>query len=123
LASDAFLTTFHPLLENVLQTVDHLEISCLRALFSWLKKSRNLMGRVLDCMADVLMGIHRSTFSKPNTEFSSDLAPCYFWAFPTMKRSSGARNFKVINSLQHVFEKWVERRKKCIDCRGRYFEK
>jgi hypothetical protein len=25
LASDALLTTLHPLLENVLQTVDHLE--------------------------------------------------------------------------------------------------
>jgi hypothetical protein len=30
-ASDALLTTLHPLLENVLQTVDHFEISCLRA--------------------------------------------------------------------------------------------
>jgi hypothetical protein len=27
------------------------------------------------------------------------------------------------NSLQHVFEKWVERCKKCIACQGRYFEK
>jgi hypothetical protein len=25
--------------------------------------------------------------------------------------------------LQHVFEKWVERCKKCIGCQGRYFEK
>jgi hypothetical protein len=49
--------------------------------FSWLEKPRNL-----DCMADVLMGFHRSTFSKPNTEFKSHLAPCDFWAFPTMKR-------------------------------------
>jgi hypothetical protein len=31
LANNAFLTTFHPLLENVLQTVDHFEISCLGA--------------------------------------------------------------------------------------------
>jgi len=29
----------------------------------------------------------------------------------------------VINGLQHVFEKWVERCKKCIACQGRYFEK
>jgi hypothetical protein len=29
LASDAILTTLHPLLENVLETVDHFEISCL----------------------------------------------------------------------------------------------
>jgi hypothetical protein len=62
LASDALLTTLHPLLENVLQTFDHFEISCLGAPFSWLEKPRNRMGRDLDCMADVLMGFHRSTF-------------------------------------------------------------
>jgi hypothetical protein len=33
LASDALLTTLHPVLENMLQTVDHLEISCLGASF------------------------------------------------------------------------------------------
>jgi hypothetical protein len=38
LASDALLTTLHPLLGNVLQTVDHFEISCLGAPFSWLEK-------------------------------------------------------------------------------------
>jgi hypothetical protein len=27
------------------------------------------------------------------------------------------------NGLQPVFEKWVERCKKCIACQGRYFEK
>jgi hypothetical protein len=86
LASDALLTTLHPLLGNVLQAVDHFEISCLEAHFSWLEKSRNRMGRDLDCMVDVLMGFHRSTFSKPSTKFNSDLAPCDFWAFPTMKR-------------------------------------
>jgi hypothetical protein len=74
-------------------------------------------------MADVLMGFYGSTFSNPNTEFNSDLAPCNFWALPTMKWSSGARNFEVIYGLQHVFEKWVERCKKCIACQGRYFEK
>jgi hypothetical protein len=38
LASDALLTTLHTLLENVLQTVDHFEISCHGAPFSWLEK-------------------------------------------------------------------------------------
>jgi hypothetical protein len=33
LARDAFLTTLHPFLENVLQTVDHFEISRLGAPF------------------------------------------------------------------------------------------
>jgi hypothetical protein len=76
LASDELLAALHPLLKNVLQTVDHFEISCLRAPFSWLEKPRNLTGRDLDCMADVLMGFHWSTFSKLNTEFNSDLASC-----------------------------------------------
>jgi hypothetical protein len=30
--------------KNVLQTVDHFEISCLGVSFSWLEKPRNLMG-------------------------------------------------------------------------------
>jgi hypothetical protein len=43
-ASDALLTTLHSLLENLLQTVDHFEISFLGASFSWLEKPRNRMG-------------------------------------------------------------------------------
>jgi hypothetical protein len=89
-ASDALLIPLHPLLENMLQTVDHFEISCLEAPFSWLEKPRNRM----DCMADVLMVFHRSTFSKPNTQFNSDLAPCGFWAFPTMKRELRGKKFR-----------------------------
>jgi hypothetical protein len=46
LASDAVLTTLHPLLENVLQTVDHFEI-CLRAPFSWLEKPRRFFRTLL----------------------------------------------------------------------------
>jgi hypothetical protein len=34
----------HPLFENVLQTIDHFEISCFRAPFSWLIKLRNHVG-------------------------------------------------------------------------------
>jgi hypothetical protein len=63
LVSDALLTTLHPLLENVLKAVDHLEI-CLGTPFSWLEKPRNRMGRDLNCMAYVLMGFHQSTFPK-----------------------------------------------------------
>jgi hypothetical protein len=58
LASDAVLTTLHPLLENVLQIVDHFEISCFGAPFPWLEKPRNHTGLYLDCMVDVLMGFH-----------------------------------------------------------------
>jgi hypothetical protein len=39
-----FLTMLHPLLKNMLQTIDHFKISCLRAPFSWLEKPRNHMG-------------------------------------------------------------------------------
>jgi hypothetical protein len=27
------------------------------------------------------------------------------------------------NGLQHIFDKWVERCKKCVACQGKYFEK
>jgi hypothetical protein len=40
--NDAFLTTLHPLLENVMQTVDHFKISCLGAPFSRLEKPNEL---------------------------------------------------------------------------------
>jgi hypothetical protein len=74
LASDALLTVLHPLLENMLQTIDHFEMY-LRAPFSWLKKPRNHMGQDLVCMVDVLAGFHQSTFFELNTEFNSHLAP------------------------------------------------
>jgi hypothetical protein len=38
LESNALLTTLHPLLKNMLQTIDHFKISCLGAPFSWLEK-------------------------------------------------------------------------------------
>jgi hypothetical protein len=106
LASNALLTTLHPLLENVLETVDYFEISCLGAPFSWLEKPRNRIGRDLDCMADVLMGFLRSPFSRPNTEFNSDLAPCDFWAFPTMKRE--LRGKKVRNDQRSAAARFRE---------------
>jgi hypothetical protein len=48
LESDALLTTLYPLLENVLQTVDHFEISSLGAPLSCLEKPRNCMGQGLN---------------------------------------------------------------------------
>jgi hypothetical protein len=84
----------HPLLENVLETADHFEISFLGAPFSWLENPRNRMGRDLDCMAGVLMGLHQSNFSKPNTEFNSDLALCDFWTFPTIKTELRGKKFR-----------------------------
>jgi hypothetical protein len=90
---------------------------------SWLEKPRNRMGRDLDCLADVLMGSYRSTFSKTNTELIQ-ISPHAISGLPQPRKgSSEARNFEVINGLEYVFEKWVERCKKCIACQGRYFEK
>jgi hypothetical protein len=94
LLSIALLTMLHHLLKNVLQTVDHFKIFCLGTPSSWLKKPINHMGQDLDCMADVLMGFHQSTFSKPDTEFNSNLAPSDFWAFPTMKMELRGKKFE-----------------------------
>jgi hypothetical protein len=94
LARDALLTTLHPFLENVVQTINHFEVSCFGAPFPWLEKPRNRMERDLNCIADVLMGFHRSTFSTPNTEFNSDLVPCDVWAFSTMKRELRGKKFQ-----------------------------
>jgi hypothetical protein len=74
LASDELLTTLHPLLENVLQTVDHIEMSCLEAPFSWLEKPTNRMGRDLDCMVDVLMG-STDPFLPSRTQNSIQISP------------------------------------------------
>jgi len=41
-----FVTTFNPLLRNVLQTVDHFEISCLRTPLSWLEKPEIAWGEI-----------------------------------------------------------------------------
>jgi hypothetical protein len=46
LANDALLTMLHPLLKNVLQTVDHFKISCLGVPFLWLKKPEIAWGEI-----------------------------------------------------------------------------
>jgi hypothetical protein len=72
---------------KVLQTADYFEIFCLEDPFSWLEEPRNSMGRDLNCMADVLMGIHRSTFSKPNTESNFDI-PTQFLGFSNHEKGA-----------------------------------
>jgi hypothetical protein len=46
LASDALLPMLHPLLEDVLQTIDHFKISCLEAHFSQLKSPEITWGEI-----------------------------------------------------------------------------
>jgi hypothetical protein len=70
--------------------------------------------------------------------YNLDLAPCDFWAFPTLKRQLPGKRFSsdevknataaVLKGLSqnivfHVFELLLKRCKKCIQCEGRYFEK
>jgi hypothetical protein len=68
-------------------------------------------------------GVPPIKFSQAEQRIQFRSRPCDFWALPAMKWSSEARNFEVINGLQHVFEKWVERCKKCIACQERCIEK
>jgi hypothetical protein len=50
--------------------------------------------------------------------------PMRFLGFPNHEKEAPRQEIaKMINGLQHVFEKLVERCKKCIACQGRYFEK
>jgi hypothetical protein len=74
-------------------------------------------------MADVLIDSTDTPFSKPNTEFNSDLIPCSFWAFQTMKRELQGKKFQSDQWPVACFEKWVECCKKCLACQGRYLEK
>jgi hypothetical protein len=95
LASDAFLTTLHPLLENVLQTVDHFEISYLGAPFSWLEKPRNCMGRDLNWILCSAWKKWVGGTPLEHLPYSSDPAPCDFWVSPTMKRElRGKKKFR-----------------------------
>jgi hypothetical protein len=93
-ASYALLTTLHPLLENVRQAVDHFEISCLGAPFSWLGKPRNRMGRDLNW---ILCSAWKKWIDNTPLEhppYSPDLAPCNFLVFPTMKRELRGKKFR-----------------------------
>jgi hypothetical protein len=94
LASDALLTTLHPLLENVLQTVDHFEISSLWAPFSWLEKPRNRMGRDLNWILCSAWKTWIGGIPLEHTPYSQDLARWEFWAFPTMKRELRGKKFR-----------------------------
>jgi hypothetical protein len=123
LASDILLTTLHPLLENVLQTVDHFEISYVGAPFPWLEKPRNRMGLDLNWIlcSDWKKWVGRTPSEHP--PYSPDLAPCDFWAFPTMKREFRGKKFRSDQRLAARFWEVGGALKKCIACQGRYFEK
>jgi hypothetical protein len=94
LASDTLLTTLHPLLKNVLQTVDHFEILCLGAPFSWLEKLRNHMGWDLNWILCSAWKKWINGTPLGHLPYSTALAPCDFWAFPTMKSELWGKKFQ-----------------------------
>ena len=78
--------------------------------------------------------------------YSPDLAPCDFWAFPTLKRRLAGQKFEddeqmkwaVMTEfarmckeggkdgkegLDHVFDMWEKRMRKVLTCNGDYIEK
>jgi hypothetical protein len=69
-------------------------LSCLGAslfvvgkAYKWHWARSGLYGRCSD-------GVPPIHFSKPNTEFNSDLTPCDFWAFPTMNSELRGKKFR-----------------------------
>jgi hypothetical protein len=78
----------------MLQIVDHFEISCLGALFSWLEKPRNFMGWDLNWI--LCLGWKKWIDGNPleHLPYSPDLTPCDFSAFPIMKRELRGKKFQ-----------------------------
>jgi hypothetical protein len=97
----------------------------LGAPFSWLEKSRDRMGRDLGCMAET---DRWNPIRTSAIQFRS--RPMRFLDFSNHEKGAPRQEtacFTILlklatNGLQHVFDKWVERCKKCIACQGKYFE-
>jgi hypothetical protein len=88
LASDELLTMLHPLLKNVLQTVHHFEISCLRAPFSWLEKPRNCMGWDLNWILCLAWKKWISETPLEHSLYNPDLAPMRFLGFSNYEKGA-----------------------------------
>jgi hypothetical protein len=86
LESDALLTTFHPLLENGLQTVGYFEISCFGAPFSWLKKPRNRPGGDLNWILCSAWKKWIGGISSEHPPYSPDLASMKFLRFSNREK-------------------------------------
>jgi hypothetical protein len=85
LASDALLTTLHPLLENgVTVVLKEPFLSC------WSKLTGASALRDWKVAMDALNKIGGTPSEHP--PYSPDLAPCDFWAFPTTKREVPSQN-------------------------------
>jgi hypothetical protein len=94
----------------------------------WSNLQDNVRPRTAEVAMDALTEIGGT--ASEHLPYSPDFAPCEFWAFPTMKTELRGKKtacstillMLAANGLQHDFEKWVERCKKCIACQERYFE-
>jgi hypothetical protein len=78
------------------------------------------------CESNSVLGLEKVDRWNPirTSAIQSRSCPIRFLGFSNHEKGAPeARNLEVINGLQHVFEKWVERCKKCIACQGWYFEK
>ena len=88
----------------------------------------------------VMEFLHRNDIEiVPHPPYSPDLAPCDFFYFPNLKLPLRGNHFQTDNELiravgdverdlqknglLHVFYKWTERLRKCIDIGGGYVEK
>jgi hypothetical protein len=60
-------------------------------------------GRDLDWTEDALMGLHRSTFSKTNTEFNSDLAPMRFLGFSNHEKGAPRQEISKWSTVWSTF--------------------
>jgi hypothetical protein len=84
----------HQLLENVLQTVDHFEISCLGAPFSWLKSPEIAWGEIWTVWRMFQWGSTDPLFPS-RTQNSIQISPhVVFGAFPIMKRELRGKKFQ-----------------------------
>jgi hypothetical protein len=80
LASDTLLTTLYPLLENVLQTVDHLEI-CLEAPFSWFRKAQKSHGARSGLYGECSNGVPPIHFFQAEHKIQFRSRPMQFLSF------------------------------------------
>jgi hypothetical protein len=95
LARDAFLTTPHPLPENVLQTVEHFEISCLGAPLFMVGKVQKSHGARSELNS--VFGLEKVDRWNPirTSGIQSRSRPWDFWAFTTMKMELRGKKFRI----------------------------
>jgi hypothetical protein len=69
-------------------------------------------------------GVPLIHFSHTEQRIQFRSRPMRFLGFSNHEKGAPRKKkkFELINGLQHILEKWVERCKKCITCQGRYFE-